>query len=338
VQLNYDDMMEQKETENAEGKRHFADFCLWKAFKEGVDRNDVAWESDLLKKGRPGWHLECSAMAQHYFGKNTMDFHGGGIDLKFPHHENEIAQAEGVMAPGTSFCQCWFHNGFVNLAGEKMSKSLGNFVTLRDACPSSDDVRAYRYLVVSSQYRNPLTFSDAVLKAAKKAVKRMDRVQKSLQEVLSEEHEDDANSDDSELASKIVPAALQNFEAAIVDDLSMPRAAAALFSLVKAAEQEFKRSNDFDVTGLRAVSDALQNMDRVFGIFYQVPVRDDDVADEGDEETEVPAQVMELVAQRTEAKEAKDWELADSLRARIAELGFAVKDVKDGEPIVSPVE
>lgn len=347
------------------------DFALWKAYKPDFDREDAVWDTPL-GKGRPGWHLECSAMARRYLG-DTIDLHCGGIDLKFPHHENEIAQSEG--ATGKRFCNCWVHNGFVNIGDEKMSKSKGNFLTLRDACPKSDDVRAYRYLVVSSHYRNPLSFTEAAMTAAKSALKRMDKLRKELDEVLSllsadgdgggggggGEIEDDMNVDgandgNSDIAT-VVKKELTNFESALTDDLSMPRAAASLFGVVKAAENEFKRvkkavkkkgddetntpSSTLDLVGLRAARDALEQMDQVFGIFYEVPKPEGEKG--GDEEEEsvdgiIPDEVMELVTRRSAAKEAKDWHLADSLRARIQELGFAVKDVKGGEPLVSRLE
>ncbi|CAB9500748.1 Cysteine--tRNA ligase [Seminavis robusta] len=326
-------------TVNEDGKEHFQDFCLWKAYKPGVDRDDLVWERPpLFQKGRPGWHLECSAMAQKYLG-DTIDLHGGGVDLKFPHHENEIAQSQGCT--GKTFCNCWFHNGFVNINSEKMSKSLGNFLTLTTACPSAVDVRAYRYLVVSSQYRNPLNFSPDAMKAAKSALKRIDAVQTQLTEALKDAKELGDGSD-SKIAQETVPKALQNFEAALLDDLSMPRAAASLFGLVKAAEKELKRvaKNDdasLDLPGLAAIQSALEQMDKVFGIFYDVPDTHAS-ATEKEDDSVVPEEVMELVSQRTAAKESKDWELADSLRARITELGFAVKDVKGGEPLVSRLD
>jgi cysteinyl-tRNA synthetase len=333
VELKYDDM-EQSDRSDAAGKEHFADFCLWKSFKEGFDRDDMAWSSDRIQRGRPGWHVECSAMARKYFGDNTIDLHGGGVDLKFPHHENEIAQSEGCM-DGRTFCNCWFHNGFVNLDNEKMSKSLGNFLTLRTACPSPDDVRAYRYLVVSSQYRNPLAFTPAGMQAAKNAIKRVDKVKAELEQAISgPQSQSDATAVDDGTASR--------------DDLSMPRAAASLFALVKAAEGEFKRvakqddgAAPLDLAGLKAILLAMEDMDRIFGIFYRVPVSEDDEEEgvDGDSLAQVPTEVMDLVSQRTAAKDAKDWELADSLRMRITELGFAVKDVKGGgEPLVSRVE
>jgi cysteinyl-tRNA synthetase len=350
VQLQVEDM-ETTERGESDMKRDPQDFALWKAFKPGVDREDSSWERPgQIQKGRPGWHLECSAMARKYLG-DTIDIHGGGIDLKFPHHENEIAQSEGVS--GKTFCNCWLHNGFVNINDEKMSKSLGNFLTLRGACPQSKDVRAYRFLVMSSQYSKQLSFTPEAMSAAKNSLKRIDKVMTQIENVLKEEvaNQQPVDKEPSKIAEKEVPEALANFEAALLDDLSMPRASAALFSVIKAAEQEFKRASKaeegsedarLDIVGLRSIEAALRQMDRIFGIFYEVPLtkeeqqasKQSDAQDSG----AVPEEVMDLVMQRAEAKEAKDWELADSLRARITELGFAVKDVKGGVPVVTRVE
>mmetsp|Transcript_9482 Transcript_9482/g.19052 ORF Transcript_9482/g.19052 Transcript_9482/m.19052 type:complete len:639 (+) Transcript_9482:69-1985(+) len=355
-------------------KEGVRDFCLWKAYKPEFDREDAIWDPVVevvvkiantndddgeevvqtrhIGKGRPGWHLECSAMARKYLGP-TIDLHAGGIDLKFPHHENEIAQSEGAnCAP---FCNCWVHNGFVNIGDEKMSKSKGNFLTLRKACPTSEDVRAYRYLVVSSQYRNPLSFTEAALGAAKGALKRLDRIQVMIDDVLKN-NEDSSSSSDTTTSAIVatVEKELANFEVAIADDLSMPRASACLFSIVKAAEKEFKRvaklkkeedseeTPSLDMVGLVRVQEALKQMDQVFGIYYEVPqVKGEEGAAGIDDDNvnggAIPEDVMDLVVQRTAAKDAKDWELADSLRAKITELGFAVKDVKGGDPIVSKV-
>jgi cysteinyl-tRNA synthetase len=338
VQLNWDEM-ETTQRGGSEVKRNAQDFCLWKAFKPNIDREDAAWESSEIKKGRPGWHLECSAMARKYLG-DTIDIHGGGIDLKFPHHENEIAQSEG--ASGKAFCNCWLHNGFVNINDEKMSKSLGNFLTLRGACPQPQQVRAYRYLIISSQYRNPLSFTPQATDAAKSALKRIDKAMDQVAEALEGKDVDEHG--ESALANEEVPKALKNFEAALLDDLSMPRAAASLFGLIKATEKEFKRvakdsDSSLDLAGLNAISKAMKQMDRIFGIFYEVPMTEEEQAkDEIQGGNGVPEEVMLLVCQRTEAKEAKDWELADSLRARIAELGFAVKDVKGGDPLVTRLD
>ena len=233
-----------------------------------------------------------------------------------------------------------------------MSKSKGNFLTLRGACPTSDDVRAYRYLVVSSQYRNPLSFTDAALGAAKGALKRLDRVKVMIDDALSK-GENGGTTSDGDIVST-VEKELVNFEVAIADDLSMPRASASLFSIVKSAEKEFKRvakaakdldgdenavSPPLDLAGLQRVQQALDRMDEVFGIYYDVPKvkgeEDDDDGAGSSDDLLVPDDVLELVAQRSAAKDSKDWELADSLRSRITELGFTVKDVKGGDPIVS---
>lgn len=328
------------------------DFALWKAYKPNFDLEDATWDTPI-GKGRPGWHLECSAMAKKYLG-DSIDIHCGGIDLKFPHHENEIAQSEG--ASGKKFCSCWLHNGFVNIGDEKMSKSKGNFLTLRGACPSSMDVRAYRYLVVSSQYRNPLSFTEEAMKAAKGALSRLDAIITLLNDTLSHKNEIDdieTPSNDSDISSK-VSNELQNFELALADDINMPRASASLFAVIKAAEGEFKRLkkqekelkdgvdtslSPLDLEGLEAARDALLQMDQIFGLLYTVPpAKSEDgtlIEEEPEADDVVPDEVLDLVKSRSAAKDAKDWELADSLRSRITELGFAVKDVKGGDPIIS---
>lgn len=366
VQLNKDEMESQQSAENAVGtdmKRDARDFALWKAFKDNADREDASWThpDGKIQKGRPGWHLECSAMARKYLG-DTVDIHGGGCDLQFPHHENEIAQSEGVT--GKTFCNCWVHNGFVNINDEKMSKSLGNFLTLRNACPKAVDVRAYRFFVMSSQYQKQLGFTSQAMDAARSALKRIDKVMQQIDDTIKGNADTTIKKDDRDSSSPLgesVSKALMNFEAALLDDLSMPRASAALFSLIKAAEKEFKRvkkasknddndATDIDLEGLKKVQTAMRTMDQVFGIFYEVPLTEkekeqekiraagSDALGESLAVVEIPDEVMQLVLKRTDAKETKDWDLADSLRAQITELGFAVKDVKGGDPIIAKIE
>mmetsp|Transcript_82748 Transcript_82748/g.167831 ORF Transcript_82748/g.167831 Transcript_82748/m.167831 type:complete len:586 (+) Transcript_82748:183-1940(+) len=355
VQLNKEDMESQQNAENAVGtdmKQDPRDFALWKAFKDKADREDASWShpDGSIKTGRPGWHLECSAMARKYLG-DTIDIHGGGCDLQFPHHENEIAQSEGVT--GKKFSNFWVHNGFVNINEEKMSKSLGNFLTLRNACPTAVDVRAFRFFVTSSQYQKQLGFTPQAMDGAKSALKRIDRVMQQIDDAI-EGNPVAATSDDGSSSSPlgdVASKALANFEVALLDDLSMPRASASLFTLIKAAENEFKRikkaekANDgsaakLDMEGLQQVQTTMRKMDQVFGIFYEVPLTEDEkkAGEKSSGVPEISDEVMELVLQRTNAKEAKDWDLADSLRARITELGFVVKDVKGGDPIVSRIE
>ena len=336
VDLNLEEM-ETSARGDGELKRSPQDFCLWKAFKPGVDREDCSWESPQIQKGRPGWHLECSAMARKYLG-DTIDIHAGGVDLKFPHHENEIAQSEGFS--GKTFCNCWLHNGFVNINNEKMSKSLGNFMTLRGACTEPQQVRAYRYLVVSSHYRSPLSFTPESIAGALKTVKRIDKVIYRIDEVLKGQDTGESQNC-SQLVNDVIPRALYNFEAAIADDMSMPRATASLFSVVRAAEKELKvETNDssvkLDLRGLEAAKNAVFQMDKVFGILYDVPLTNEDQNKKKTNACDsIPPEVLVLVSKRVNAKKSKDWELADSLRARISELGFEVKDVSGGDPVIS---
>ena len=342
VQLNVDEMESQQDSTavGKDMKRDPRDFALWKAFKDDADRPDASWAhpDGKISEGRPGWHLECSAMARKYLG-DTIDIHGGGCDLQFPHHENEIAQSEGVT--GKTFANYWVHNGFVNINEEKMSKSLGNFLTLRTACPKAVDVRAYRFFVMSSQYQKQLGFTPQAMDASRSALKRIDRMMQQIDEALVD---GELDSEKSSPLAEVATKALNNFEAALLDDLSMPRASASLFTLVKAAEQEFKRVKKdddalLDLRGLEAIQATMRKMDEVFGIFYEVPMTKEEEQEESEpKDLTTPDEVLELVVQRTNAKEAKDWELADSLRARITELGFAVKDVKGGDPIVTKLE
>jgi len=201
------------------------DFALWKAYKE--EDGDVMWDSKL-GTGRPGWHIECSCMAMKYLGPE-IDIHGGGIDLVFPHHENEIAQSEAYS--GKQFARFWVHNGFVNIGGEKMSKSLGNFRTLGDVVKTSSDARAFRYLVVASQYRSTLNFTEDVLKGARNTIKRLDQLRKRLAEIDEEKDLPEA----STALDKLLRDANADFVRAMNDDLNTPRAVAAMFELVSAA-------------------------------------------------------------------------------------------------------
>ncbi|OEU18426.1 cysteinyl-tRNA synthetase [Fragilariopsis cylindrus CCMP1102] len=323
VQLNRDEMEMSTKSVGNDMKRNYQDFALWKAYKENVDREDATWElPGKIQKGRPGWHVECSAMARKYLG-DTIDIHGGGCDLQFPHHENEIAQSEG--ATGTTFCNCWVHNGFVNINDEKMSKSLGNFLTLRTACPKPDDVRAFRFLIMSSQYQKQLSYTSDGMVASKRALKRIDKVMQQINDsIIRKSDTTDTESDDQQKKSLLdndIAKNLENFEKALLDDLSMPRASASLFSLIKIAENEFKQEEEAAAAAAASEDDNNNNN-----------------TDSNNNNMEVMDKVMDLVAKRTDAKEAKDWDLADSLRTRIVELGFVVKDVKGGDPIVTKIE
>lgn len=331
-------------------KEHPADFCLWKAFKQGVDRDDLAWSSTTISRGRPGWHLECSAMSRKFFPR-TLDFHGGGHDLKFPHHENEIAQSEGAFPDTMPFCNCWFHNGFVTISEQdtKMSKSLGNFLTLESACPTPLQVRAYRYLVITSQYRQDLKFTADSMQASTKALKRMDKVWSALQPYCEATTTTSTTIAHYDELDERVQAQWENFETAIADDLSMPRATACLFALIKMAEQELKQQqeqqdgNDGDTSKkllLQSIALVMMKMDQVLGVFYTVPEGDsaeDSNSAKNNAQNTIPEQVQSLVEQRKQAKQNKDYALADQLRQEILECGYVVQDGAQGATVV-PVE
>lgn len=291
-------------------KRDPRDFALWKAWKP--EDGEVKWDSPL-GPGRPGWHIECSSMAMKLLGPE-LDIHGGGIDLAFPHHENETAQCEACS--GKQYVQFWVHNGFVNVNNEKMSKSLGNFHTLRDIVNKRIDARAFRYLVVSSQYRSALAFTDTCLDAARSAVRRID----SLRDRLSGASGSDAGLDEIKM---MVQKARRDFIAGMNDDLNTPRAAAAMFSLVNAAEKMLKR-NELGEKGAQEAIKCLDEFDLVFGINYEPDVVEEQVP------TTIPAEIEAMLQERNDAREMKDYQLADSLRDRISSAGYAIVDTPQG--------
>lgn len=311
--------LENESTDSDEyDKEDARDFALWKAWKK--EDGDILWKS-RLGNGRPGWHIECSCMAMKFLGPE-LDIHGGGIDLVFPHHENEIAQSEALT--GRPFARYWLHNGFVNVDNEKMSKSLGNFRTLRDIVKKPDDARAFRYLVVTSQYRSALAFTEQCLKSARNTVKRLDALRKKLISV-------DGQGGLEEI-QRVVAVARNDFVAALDDDLNTPRAAAAMFALVNAAEKMIKQ-NLMGAAAAAAVTQCLDDFDRVWGIKY-APELEKGKAPSSDscdsEELAVPQDVTNMLHQRNAARKQKDFQTADKLRDAIGAAGYAIVDTPQG--------
>lgn len=277
-----------------------ADFAVWKAAKPG----EPAWDSPY-GPGRPGWHIECSAMARKHLGK-TIDLHCGGQDLIFPHHENEIAQSE--CANGCTFSRYWMHNGFLNIDNHKMSKSANNFFTVREVAERYG-YEPIRYFMLSAHYRSPLNYTAELIEACKSSLERLYTCRENLDFLLQK-----ASGSDTALAEKAA-AALKKFDAAMDDDLNTADALAALFELVKeintlapAAEQ----------AALQAASDAFDEMTGVLGLLYNR------------KKDEIPPEVTELVQQRAAAKKAKDWPTADAIRATLSGMGWAVEDTPQG--------
>ena len=289
-------------------KENVGDFALWKAW-DAAD-GDVAWDSPW-GRGRPGWHIECSAMGMKYLGE-TFDLHTGGIDNLFPHHENEIAQSEG--ATGRPFVRQWLHCAHLRVEGEKMSKSLGNFYTLRDVLAKGYTGREVRCVLINGQYRQALNFTFDALAAARASLARVDEFGDKLAEA--------APAPD---ASAPLPAwagrAQQAFDAALADDLNVPEAFAALFQLVREGNAALQ-SGGLDRAGAGAVRALLADLDRVLGIVEfgrRAP---------GDG---VPDDVARLLEARAAARAARNWKESDRLRDAIAALGWEVRDGKDGQ-------
>ena len=279
-----------------DGKQDPLDFVLWKSAKP-AEPEEVKWASPW-GAGRPGWHIECSAMGCEMLGE-SFDIHGGGADLQFPHHENEIAQSEG--ATGKPFSQVWMHNGFINVDNEKMSKSLGNFFTIRDVLKEYD-AETVRFFVVRSHYRSPLNYSDVHLNDARGALKRL---YTALSLVAPAEVAIDWNH----------PAAAR-FKAAMDEDFGTPEAVAVLFELAA----EVNRSKSAETAGLlKALAGCLGLLQGDPQAFLQAGAADVDAA-------AIEAQI----AARAAAKAAKDWAEADRIRKALLEQGIVLKDSPAG--------
>ena len=280
-----------------------ADFAVWKAAKPG----EPAWPSPYCP-GRPGWHIECSAMARKHLG-NTIDLHCGGQDLIFPHHENEIAQSE--CANGCTFSRYWMHNGFLNIDNHKMSKSANNFFTVREIA----EVFGYepiRYFLLTAGYRMPLNYTVELLNSCKASLERLYTCRDNLDFLIK-----NAKGESNLLAEKAAAAKVK-FNTAMDDDLNTPDALAAVFELVKDINT---LGADASVDALKAAATTFDELTGVLGLLYN---RKTD---------EIPAEVMDLVNQRAEAKKAKDWPTADALRAKITEMGYVVEDTPQGPKV-----
>lgn len=280
------------------------DFALWKGAKEG----EPYWESPW-GKGRPGWHIECSAMNRRYLGK-TIDIHCGGQDLIFPHHENEIAQSE--CANGCAFSKYWMHNGYINVDNVKMSKSLGNFKTVREIA----EVYGYeviRYFLISSHYRSPINYNLEIIEQCKSALERLYTCRESLDFAIKNANDTD---DDAELI-KLLNSRREQFITAMDDDLNTADGVAAVFDLVKDINTKIlDRSVSKNVCEIAAkVFDELCG---VLGILYNRKSNDLD------------AEIEELIAQRQEARANKDWATADKIRDDLKTRGIILKDTPQG--------
>lgn len=287
-------------------KESYGDFALWKAYDDSD--GDVVWDSPW-GRGRPGWHLECSAMAMKYLG-DTFDIHTGGIDNLFPHHENEIAQTEG--ATGKPFVNLWMHCAHLRVNGEKMSKSLGNFFTLRDLIAKGYTGREIRYVLINGHYRQALNFTFDALTAARSSLARIDECVDALEELAALQRGFDAAN-----------ACLADFTTAINDDLNIPEAFAALFALVRESnvalsQGALKPQNAADILGV------FEKMDTVLGVVRFGRAQKEDG---------VPSEIQALVDARATARATKQWAESDRLRDELAAKGWEIRDGKEGQKV-----
>ncbi len=287
-----------------ESKRDAMDFALWKAAKP----NEPSWESPW-GLGRPGWHIECSAMSMKYLG-STFDIHGGGADLIFPHHENEIAQSE--CATGAPFARYWMHNGYINVDNQKMSKSLNNFFTVRDISEQYD-LEVVRLFLLSAHYRNPINFSQELMRQTQTALERL-YTAKFAWANLAENAEEERQYDDAEFIAAI-EYSKDRFIDAMDDDLNTADAIGALFELVRAGNANLLPYGS--KTKARAALGLLTELSGVLGLLDK-------------EEQAIPAEITRLAQERAEARTSKDFARADALRAEIAEKGYLLEDTPQG--------
>ncbi len=276
-----------------DAKRNPLDFVLWKMSKPGEPTWDSPWGP-----GRPGWHIECSAMNSKHLG-NHFDIHGGGSDLQFPHHENEIAQS--CCAHGGDYVNTWMHSGMVMVDKEKMSKSLGNFFTIRDVL-AHYDAETVRYFLMSGHYRSQLNYSEDNLKQARAALERMYTALRDLPAAT-------AAGGDEQVA---------RFKEAMDDDFNTPEAYSALFDLVR----EINRQKGEDMAVAAGLGARLRELGAVLGILQQDP----EAFLKGDEADEEVAEIEQLIAQRNQARADKNWAAADAARARLTEMGIVLED------------
>lgn len=288
-------------------KRHPMDFVLWKAKKEG----EPGWASPW-GEGRPGWHIECSVMSNRYLGE-TIDIHAGGQDLKFPHHENEIAQSEARS--GKNFSNYWLHNEYINVNNEKMSKSLGNFFTVREIAEIFD-LEVVRLFMLSTHYRNPINFSDEILNQSKAGLERLYNAKEKALFTINNLEDSKMTEEEAKLQEELA-GFIQKFIDAMDDDVNTADAVSVIFELAKFMNSNVteKSSKEF----AQKVIDEFNELTSVLNI-----VNKDQKEDILDEEIE------QLIAQRTEAKKNKNFQLADEIRQQLLDKGIILEDTRQG--------
>lgn len=288
-------------------KKHPMDFVLWKAKKEG----EPGWTSPW-GEGRPGWHIECSVMSRRYLG-DTIDIHAGGQDLKFPHHENEIAQSEARS--GKTFSNYWMHNEYININNEKMSKSKGNFFTVRDISKLYD-LEVVRLFMLSTHYRNPINFSDEILNQSKAGLERLYNAKERVEFIISKLNDNAENADELKLEEEL-NSFRQRFIEAMDDDLNTADALSIIFELAR-----FMNSNVNENSTKEFANKVLGEFNELTGVL--------NVVNKKHEEDMLDKEIEALIQKRTDAKKNKDFKLADEIRNELLEKGIVLEDTRQG--------
>ncbi len=311
---NLDDLQMGIRIEVDSRKHSEQDFVLWKGAKPGELNWDSPWGP-----GRPGWHIECSAMARKYLG-DTLDIHGGGTDLQFPHHECEVAQSESLT--GKPFSNYWMHNGYINIDNEKMSKSLGNGISVHELVRKVKP-HAIRYFMLSAHYRSPLNFSDDTVAQAENSVERIANCAANLKhrlggaESLQGKAADQLAQADQQLEQRVIQL-LEQFAQKMNDDFNTPDAITALFDIVAEANHYMKREQ-VSAEGLGLLLSSIEKMDAVLGL---LPLQaEDELLDE---------EIEQLIIERTEARKTKNWARADEIRDLLQERNIVLEDTPQG--------
>jgi len=290
-------------------KKNPTDFVLWKPFKQGEPKWQSPWG-----EGRPGWHIECSAMAKKYLG-DTIDIHAGGEDLIFPHHENEIAQSEA--ANGKTFAKYWLHNGFINVENEKMSKSKGNFFTLREIIEEVPyDV--IRFFILSGHYRSPINFSRELMQAAGNGLERIKNCFKSIRFILKNANDKPLTDEENKLIKDCDKFRIQ-FEESMDDDFNTADAVTAIFEFVR-----FANSNINEKSSKKFVSTIIDKLTLLCDI---LGIRTEDIKNNDSEQIQ---KIETLIAKRQEARKNKDWATADKIRDELNKMGIILEDTSAG--------
>ncbi|MBC8014398.1 MAG: cysteine--tRNA ligase [Sporomusaceae bacterium] len=317
---NIEDMQAGARVDVDERKNHPMDFALWKSAKPG----EPAWDSPW-GKGRPGWHIECSAMSLKYLGK-SFDFHGGGSDLIFPHHENEIAQSEAFIEEDQPFVHYWLHNGFITVNEEKMSKSLGNFFLVKDILEhySPDEVR---FFVLSTHYRSPLDFSDERLSEAKRSLERLRTAIENSNHLSKMPKQVELHTDENLL--NVAKQAETDFYAAMDDDFNTALAIGVMFGLAKEINVYYNAVAagrvEYDSEAYSKIRDAYFMMADVLGILEQ------ERQEKIDGSQELIEQLMEIIIDiRQDARQSKNWAIADKVRDSLGAVGIILEDSSQG--------